>query len=123
MKRATRTREGMREGTVPSRRGPASIDGKRRILLMGNKLKKKASTGLAQREGVGLVISAMEEHMEGSHIPLTTHEAMLLSDLKAKLAAKAPIDKAEGNSAYEILRGRDKKAAEEVLKKIKALKR
>jgi hypothetical protein len=65
----------------------------------------------------------MEEHMENSHIPLSTHEAARLSDLKAKLTARAPISREEGNRAYEILWGRDKRAAEEVLKKIKLLKK
>ena len=123
MRRAVRASEGKREGTVPSGRGPASIDGKRRTLQMGGKERKRPATGLAQREGVSLVITAMEGHMENSHIPLTTHEATTLSDLKSKLAARAPISREEGNRAYEILWGRDKRAAEEVLKKIKALKK
>jgi hypothetical protein len=114
---------GLRSERIPSKRGPASIDGKRRMMLMGNKGKKKPGTGLAQREGLSLVITAMEEYAENSQVLLTTHEATMLSDLKAKLAARAPISREEGNRAFEILRSKDKRAAEEVLKKIKLLKK
>jgi len=119
--RVVRAKGGMREGTVPSKRGPASIDGKRRAMLMGNKAKKRASSGGARREGVNLIIKAIEEYAEGPQAHLTTPEVNELSKIKAKLAKNAPISKEEGNRAFHILWSKNREKSSQILAQIKEL--
>ena len=119
---ARNTNQDLRGVGTPSKRGPASKDSGRRTMLMGNKGKKRALDGLAQRDGASLIVNALEEYAESSQTSLATHEVNMISNLKSKLAAKAPIDKKEINALLVLLQSKDSVKYALVLKQMKELK-